>query len=67
MKIPLETVMKLPIQDRKYYIMRHNYDVEMEERKQRGGDNDVTYSSSESINLFAKNQTEYEKNKSGIK
>ena len=47
--------------------MRHNYDVEMEERKQRGGDNDVTYSSSESINLFAKNQTEYEKNKSGIK
>lgn len=56
--------MKMPIQDRKFYIMRHNYDVEAMERK-NGGGSDVTYSAPDAINMFARNQTEYERNKSG--
>jgi hypothetical protein len=67
MKIPMETVMKMPIQDRKFYIMRHNYEVEMEKGNRYGSTNDVTYSTPDAINMFSRNQTEYEKNKSGSK
>ena len=67
MKIPMETVMKIPIQDRKFYIMRHNYEVEMEKGNRYGNTNDVTYSTPDAINMFSRNQTEYEKNKSGSK
>ena len=38
MKIPLETVMKLPIQDRRYFIQRHN--IEQEELKKEIEKND---------------------------
>lgn len=63
----METVMKMPIQDRKFYIMRHNYEVEMENGNRYGNTNDVTYSTPDAINMFSRNQTEYEKNKSGSK
>ena len=65
MKIPMETIMRMPIQDRKFYIMRHNYDTEMENRKYGGDRNEMTYSTPDAINLFSRNQTEYERNKSG--
>jgi hypothetical protein len=50
--IPLDTVMNMPIQDRKYFIMRHN--AEQEEMKRRiEGDNDIHDIGGEAINTFA--------------
>ena len=51
--IPIDTVMNMPIQDRKFYIMKHN--AEEEELKQEiegGGDNHTI--DGEALNTYAK-------------
>jgi hypothetical protein len=41
--IPIETVMNMPIQNRKYFIMRHNHDTE-ELNKDYGDSNTISMS-----------------------
>lgn len=54
MKLPYETVMKMPIYIRKLWISRHNQRcMEEEEMFKNGGDNAKTING-ESINEFAK-------------
>lgn len=64
MKLPMETVMKLPIQDRRYYIQRHNEEQEgiraSYERKNGG----FKYEG-EAINDFARLEQENIKNRRG--
>lgn len=36
--IPIDTVMNMPIQNRKYFIQRHNHDTEELNKKYGGGD-----------------------------
>lgn len=62
MGIPLETVMRLPIQDRRYYIQKHNAEqaaLKTRYEKQSG------YHSydGETINQFARNEQENIKNR----
>ena len=53
MKIPLETVMKLPVQDRRYFIRKHNEEQEqMRSSYERSGVN--TVSNGEAINEYAR-------------
>lgn len=47
----IDAVMKMPIQDRKYYIMRHNAEVEESERGGSYSPNTNTYSGD--LNGFA--------------
>lgn len=53
MKIPMETVMKLPVQDRRYFIQKHNEEQEgirkMYSKKQGNSIND-----GETINEYAR-------------
>ena len=53
--IPFETLEKMPIRDRKYYIARHNQAAE-EERK-RSGNNDNSFTSNDPylMNAVAEN------------
>ena len=55
MKLPMETVMKLPIQDRRYYIQRHNEEQEgiRAERERSKNGMSITHTG-EDINTFAK-------------
>ena len=55
MKIPMETVMKLPIQDRRYYIRKHNAEQEgiRLEREHKNNGGNVTHTG-EDINTFAR-------------
>ena len=62
MGIPMETVMSMPIQDRKYYIQKHNYEQEgisreMENRRQ-GNTNTIVGN----VNEFAKQEQINKKN-----
>lgn len=50
----METVMNLPIQDRKYYIMKHNADEEQLKREIEGGDGDSHTIEGEALNTYAK-------------
>lgn len=49
--IPFETIYSMPIQDRKYYIMKHNQ--EQEEYKSKNSSRNGTQISGESINQYA--------------
>ena len=64
MKIPLETVMRLPVQDRRYFIQRHNEEQEgirsaIDRRK-----GNTTYDG-EVLNEYAKLEQENIKNRKG--
>lgn len=61
----METVMKMPVADRKFFIRKHNSEVEMSEAKKKDTSGSATYSSPEALNEFAKTQTEYERNTGG--
>ena len=63
MKIPLETVMKMPIQDRRYFIQKHN--EEQEGIRQRYNKNTGKVYDGESLNEFAKLEQENIKNMKG--
>ena len=51
--IPMETLMNMPIQDRKYYITKHNEDEEELKASMEGG-GDVHEIGGEAINTYAK-------------
>jgi hypothetical protein len=62
MKLPPETVMKLPIQDRRYFIQKHNDEqagIRAEHEKQSG----MRTLEGEAINDFARNEQENIKNR----
>ena len=64
MKIPMETVMKLPIQDRRYFIQKHNEEQEnIKSSIDRSKDSKVY--DGESINNFAKLEQTNIKNMGG--
>lgn len=64
MKLPMETVMKLPIQDRRYYIQKHNEEQEGYRAASERRGNNVIYDG-EAINEFAKLEQENIKNMKG--
>ena len=54
MKLPMETVMKLPIQDRRYYIQKHNEEQQnLRSSYERNTGTHKTYDG-ESLNEYAK-------------
>ncbi len=63
MKLPMETVMKLPIQDRRYYIHKHNEEQQdIRSRQERATGTNRTYDG-EAINEYAKLEQENAKNR----
>lgn len=66
--IPMDTIMSMPIQDRKFYIIKHNEAMQMEEKRlksaERGNSHDSTISG-EAINSYA--YKEIQNNKHGPK
>lgn len=62
MKLPMETVMKLPIQDRRYFIQKHN-DEQAGIRAEREKHNGMMKVEGEAINEFARNEQENIKNR----
>ena len=60
MGLPMETVMKLPVQDRRYYIQRHNEEqAGIKNRRENGGDkNNRTFTDAETINEYARREQE---------
>jgi hypothetical protein len=64
MKLPMETVMKLPIQDRRYFIQRHNEEqqgIRSEHERLKG--NKVV--DGEALNVYAKLEQQNLKARSG--
>ena len=62
MNLPMETVMRLPVQDRRYYIMKHNHEQEdRRERNERNGKSSVYDGSA--INEYARMEQENIKNR----
>jgi hypothetical protein len=63
MNLPMETVMKLPIQDRRYFIQKHNDEQQGIKRdfERRAGKS--TISDGETINEYAKLEQENIKNR----
>ena len=64
MKLPMETVMKLPVQDRRYFIQKHNNEQEGIREKLEKKNGSKTYDG-ESINEYAKLEQENIKNLRG--
>ena len=64
--LPMETIMSMPIQDRKFYIIKHNEAMQMEEKRmkdaERGSSHDSTISG-EALNAYA--YKEIQNNKHG--
>ena len=52
--IPMETVMSMPIQDRRYYIQKHNYEQEANSAAKTENKNSNTNTYSGDINEFAR-------------
>lgn len=64
MKLPMETVMKLPIQDRRYFIQKHNEEQEgLRTRYERRNGNQIQ--DGEAINAYARLEQENLKNRRG--
>lgn len=62
MKIPLETVMKMPVQDRRYFIHKHNEEQQGIRSAHEKRDNLMVYDG-DAINAYAKNEQENIKNR----
>ena len=62
MKLPMETVMKLPVHDRRYFIQKHNAEQQgiRAERERNSG---VRKYNGEEINTYAKIEQENIKNR----
>ena len=52
--IPMETVMSMPIQDRRYYIQKHNHEQEAHTTAETQSKNSGTNKISGDINEFAR-------------
>lgn len=64
MKLPMETVMKLPIQDRRYFIQKHNEEQEgLRTRYERRNGNQIQ--DGEAINAYARLEQQNLKNRRG--
>ena len=64
MKLPMETVMKLPIQDRRYFIQKHNEEQEdLRARYERRNGNQIQ--DGEAINAYARLEQQNLKNRRG--
>jgi hypothetical protein len=50
--IPLDILQKMPVRDRKFYIMTHNMKMQAE----NANSNENTYTDGETINKFAKQE-----------
>lgn len=61
MKLPMETVMKLPIQDRRYYIQKHNEEQQGVKSSLERRNGNMTYDG-EALNEFARLEQENIKN-----
>jgi hypothetical protein len=61
MKLPMETVMKLPIQDRRYYIQKHNEEQQGVKSSLERRSGNMTYDG-EALNEFARLEQENIKN-----
>lgn len=63
--LPMDTVMSMPIQDRKFYILKHNEAVEMENKRiqaaERGSSHESTISG-EAVNAYAHREIQNNKN-----
>jgi hypothetical protein len=66
--LPMDLIMSMPIQDRKFYIIKHNEAMQLEERQmkatERGSSRDSTISG-EALNAYA--YREIQNNKHGPK
>ena len=51
--IPMETIMKLPIQERKYYIYKHNQE---QENNKEYNDKNISKYTGKDLNNFARNE-----------
>lgn len=64
MKLPMETVMRMPVQDRRYFIQKHNEEqkgIRDSYEKKEG----YSLSDGETINEFAKREQQFQKNLRG--
>jgi hypothetical protein len=63
--LPMETIMSMPIQDRKFYIIKHNEAMEMEEKRlkaaEKGNSHDSTISG-EALNAYAHREIQNNRN-----
>lgn len=61
----MDTVWKMPVRDRKFFINKHNLEVEMKENKAGGSTGTTTFSTPDALNEFARTQTAYQRIKDG--
>lgn len=61
-KLPYETVMNMPVMDRKNWIQRHNLEQQREREREERKNNGGTSIGGESINAYAKLSQEKIKN-----
>lgn len=65
MKLPMETVMKLPVQDRRYFIQKHNEEQQGIRKSYEKKTGTATISDGEAINEYAKLEQANIKNRKG--
>lgn len=66
MNLPMETVMKLPIQDRRYFIQKHNQEQQgIRESYEKRNGNREKITDGETINEYAKLEQERLRNIKG--
>ena len=65
MKLPMETVMKLPVQDRRYFIQKHNEEQQGLRKAYEKKTGTATISDGEAINEYAKLEQANIKNRKG--
>ena len=58
----METVMRMPIQDRRYFIQKHNDEQNNIRREYEKKDGRNTFADGETINKYAKLEQQNEKN-----
>jgi hypothetical protein len=63
MNLPMETVMKLPVQDRRYFIQKHNEEQQGIKRDFERRTGKATISDGETINEYARLEQENIKNR----
>ena len=65
MKLPMETVMKLPVQDRRYFIQKHNEEQQGIRKSYEKRTGTATINDGEAINEYAKLEQANIKNRKG--
>jgi hypothetical protein len=63
--LPMDTIMSMPIQDRKFYIIKHNEAMEMEEKRMKAAERSSSHDSTisgEALNSYAQREIMNNKN-----